>query len=354
MELRDISSLVPGDREAWRDLAGRAAEPNPFFEELFVPAAVEALDAQGIKLLVAERDGRWIGCLPLEFRRVAGIPMLAASWRHPYSFLGTPLVGADDVEEFAAALSDALDRREHFRSLILRDASSGPVLDALLGAVDSSSRTRSIFERRFERGAYEGRTEGGELSWLTSKRRSNLRRQRRQLGERLGETRVVDHGASETAMAEFLRLESAGWKGRRGTALATDAGADRLFRDVCLRLAADGRLRLRSLETEDRTIAMSCEVAAGNVLFGFKSAYDEELAKYSPGLLLYAANFAAFDGEPEMRLFDSCAAPDNDTINSLWPERRALRTVAVGPRGPEGALLRRLLQRSYRAATPTG
>jgi CelD/BcsL family acetyltransferase involved in cellulose biosynthesis len=353
MELRDIPSLAPGDLEAWRDLAGRAAEPNPFFEEPFVPAAVAALDARGIKLLIAERDGRWIGCLPLEFRRVVGIPMLAASWRHAYSFLGTPLVGADDVEEFAAALTDALDRREHFRSLILRDASSGPVLDAFLDAIGSSSRTRSIFERDFERGAYERRTDGGELSWLTSKRRSNLRRQRRQLGDRIGETRVVDHGASEAAMAEFLRLESAGWKGRRGTALASDAGADRLFRDICVRLAADGRLRLRALEAGDRAIAMSCEVAAGDVLFGFKSAYDEELSKYSPGLLLYAANFETFDAEPKMRLFDSCAAPDNETINSLWPERRALRTVAVGPRGPEGGLLRRLLERSYRSAAPT-
>lgn len=350
MELREITDLGPAELEAWRDLAGRAAEPNPFFEEIFVPAAARALAGPHVRLLVAARGGRWLGCLPLEFRRVAGIPMIAASWRHAYSFLGTPLVGAEDVEEFAAALARSLDRREHFRSLLLRDASAGPVLNAFLAAVGSSSRSRAIFERRLERGAYEGRPDGEELAWLTSKRHSNLRRQRRQLDKQLGESRVVDHGASEEAMAEFLRLESAGWKGRQGTALATDSGADQFFREVCGLLAADGRLRLRALETDERTIAMSCEVAAGDVLFGFKSAYDEDLGRYSPGLLLYAANFAAFDAEPEMRLFDSCAAPDNETINSLWPERRALRTVAVGPRGPEGALLARLLERSYRSA----
>jgi CelD/BcsL family acetyltransferase involved in cellulose biosynthesis len=353
MELREATALSPADLEAWRDLAARAAEPNPFFEELFVPAAVRALGATDVKLLVAARGGRWLGCLPLEFRRVLGRPVLAASWRHAYSFLGTPLVGGEDVEEFAADLARSLDRRERFRSLLLRDASAGPVLDAILAAVGSSSRTEMIFERRFERGAYEGRPQGEELPWLNSKRRSNLRRQRRQLDKQLGETRIVDHGAEEAAIAEFLRLESAGWKGRGGTALATDAGADRLFREICEGLAADGRLRLRALETADRTIAMSCEVAAGDVLFGFKSAYDEELAKYSPGLLLYAANFEAFDGEGTMRLFDSCAAPDNQAINSLWPERRALRTVAIGPRGPEGALLARMLERSYRQAAAT-
>jgi CelD/BcsL family acetyltransferase involved in cellulose biosynthesis len=346
------ASLTADETAAWRRLAECAAEPNPFFDPRFVPAAVSALEAPAVRLLVAERDGRWIGAMPIELRRVARVPLLAATWRHPYSFLGTPLADADDVEEFAAALVASLGRREHFRALLFRDASAGPVLEAILAAARSSARIRPVFERDFERGVYRGRPPGEELSWLNSKRRSNLRRQRRQLEEQVGEIAVTDRADTEDAMAAFLRLEASGWKGQGGTALASDSGSDSLFRTLCSEFGADGRLRFRSLEAAGRPIAMSCEIAAGDTLFGFKSAYDEGLSKFSPGLQLYVENFTAFDDAPAWQLFDSCADPDNTTINSLWPDRRAMKTVALGRRGIEGSALARLLERAYRTPEP--
>ena len=42
---------------------------------------------------------------------------------------------------------------------------------------------------------------------------------------------------------------------------------------------------------------MKCNVSAGDTLFCFKIAYDEELAHYSPGILLEAENVDVFHCE---------------------------------------------------------
>ena len=56
--LISLDEVTPAQVAAWKDLAGRAAEPNPFFEADFVLAANAALGA-GALLLVSEEDGRW-------------------------------------------------------------------------------------------------------------------------------------------------------------------------------------------------------------------------------------------------------------------------------------------------------
>ena len=63
--LISLSDLSDEQVDAWRRLAARAAEPNPFFEPEFVlPAAARSTDGRGA-LLVLERDGEWLACLPV-------------------------------------------------------------------------------------------------------------------------------------------------------------------------------------------------------------------------------------------------------------------------------------------------
>ena len=65
--------------------------------------------------------------------------------------------------------------------------------------------------------------------------------------------------------------------------------------------------------------------------FSFKTAYDEELARFSPGVLLQLENLAMLERE-DIALTDSCAAPDHPMIGQIWPDRReiALLSVAIG------------------------
>jgi len=348
-----IASLRPADLEAWGRLAARVAEPNPFFEPLFLPAAAAALadgDGDGVELLVAETgDGEWSGALPVVRRRALGLVALVEAWQHPYCYLGTPLVDRERLPEFAAALVSSLAANEHGRFLVLRRCSAGPVLGAIRAAAEAGGLA-VLFEREFERGAYRGRDPGEPLAWIKGKRRSELKRQRRKLGEELGaEVEVRDRPDLEAAVADFLALESAGWKGEEGTALASDAGSAELFESMCRAFAAEGRLQLRALQAGDRALAMTCDIAADGTLFGFKSAYDESLRRFSPGVQLQTENFGCFDRERDEELFDSCAEPDNEMINGLWPDRRTIATVVLGPGGARGALARRALERAYSA-----
>ena len=350
MRLIAIDPLAAADLEAWDRLGERAAEPNPFFERLFVVPAARALGADDLRLLVADSaDGGWSGVLPVTIHRRLGLVRLAESWRHPYSYLGTPLVDRDHLEEFAAALVASLAADEHCLYLLLRRCSAGPVLEAVRAAAPSSGRVEPLFERAFERGAYRGRDpDEQELGWMKGKKRSELKRQRRKLGEELGvEVGSGDRPDTNAAVDDFLALESSGWKGERGTALASEAGSAELFREMCAAFAAAGRLQIRSLQAGDRTLAMTCDIAAGDTLFGFKSAYDESLRRYSVGVQLQGGNFGFFDRQREETLFDSCGEPGNEALNTLWPDRREIRTVAFGPGGLRGALARRALATAY-------
>ncbi len=347
MRLIALDQLTLADHDAWAALASRAVEPNPFFEPGFVDAATADSGTAGIALLVVEEDDAWAGCLPVELRRVAGLPLLAGSWRSSYTYLGTPLVDRDRVESFAAATVGSLRRHEHCRALLLRRASVGPVL-AALGAAAAGEGVAKLFEGRIERGAYAGRDADHQLDWIKSKRRSEMKRQRRKLGEELGDevTITVEENVEE-AIVDFLRLEASGWKGDRGTAMGENEASARFFEAMCRSFAAQDRLRISALQAGDRVLAMTCDLLAGELLFGFKSAYDEELRRYSPGVQLQVENFTRFDADGAHTLFDSCAEPDNEMINGLWPDRRPLTTVAFGRQGLTGRLLGRALEWAY-------
>lgn len=352
MRIVPLDSISTSQVQAWERLATRAAEPNPFFEPAFAITAAAALGDGRVGLLVHEKEGSWDGCMPVVLAKVLGYRASISTWQHPYSFLGTPLVDADRVDEFARALLGSVRAREHAHLLTIRRMGDGPVLAALERARKEVGQkgVKVVFERSFERAALERRAEPDYLSGLKSRRRSELKRQRRRLAEALGEELVaVDRTDFASAADAFLQLESSGWKGERGTALASRKESTRMFRELCKKLGESGRLQMRSLQAGNRVVAMTCDLSAGDALFGFKTAYDETLRRYSPGIQLQIDNFAAFHEQPEKRLLDSCCEPDSDLLNGLWPDRRRIVTLVLGRRGPITALAGRTLRGADRA-----
>ena len=106
--IRDLSS---SDEEAWRDLAVRSVEPNPFYEvDFLVPACRYLRDGKRIVLLVAEDAARFHACVPVRRNNLPGIlsPPVIASWRHLYGFLGTPLVAPERGVEALSCLLTTL------------------------------------------------------------------------------------------------------------------------------------------------------------------------------------------------------------------------------------------------------
>lgn len=119
--------------------------------------------------------------------------------------------------------------------------------------------------------------------------RSQVRRKRRQL-EESGEVtlRTSRRCGVEPDFATFLRLEASGWKGRAGTALASNPRALELYRDFVAAASRQGILRLHVLEVGGHAIAADLSCVWGGGMHMIKTAYDEKWGTQSPGLLLMA------------------------------------------------------------------
>ena len=67
--------------------------------------------------------------------------------------------------------------------------------------------------------------------------------------------------------------------------------------------------------------------------FSFKTTFDENYSRYSPGVLLQHENLAILERE-EIAWSDSCAAANHPMIDHIWRERCAVGkfSIAIGGR----------------------
>ena len=331
------ADLTDRDIAAWRELAARAAEPNPFHEPAFVLPALRHLPSRRVQLLVVRDGDEWQGVLPVRRAgRWRGIPAPGLGvWRHPYAFFGAPLVARGAETEVVRLLVEHARRRAGGLLALELMPADGPLAAPLAAALDG---VPTVEWDRFERAALRRRPEGGYVeSMLSSRRRRELRRQLAALARTLGgEAVLVDRAGDPAAVELFLELEASGWKGRGGGAFVA-AHDDDFFRAVLASFAAAGRLQLFALEVGGRTVAMKCNFVCGDAVYCFKIAYDEATARHSPGVQMELQNVAAFHARTDLAWMDSCADPDNQMINRLWPDRRPIVTLVAAARGPGGA-----------------
>jgi CelD/BcsL family acetyltransferase involved in cellulose biosynthesis len=336
-QLLSISDLTDGDLRAWKKLATRAVSPNPFAEAEFVLPAARGWDLDDVQLLVVADGDAWLAALPVRsLRSWRGVPgRCLAGWRHSYCFLGTPLVAAERARSALTALIGAGISVGTSFALDWIDA-DGPLVDDLSLAVRTSSRIVTL--ERFERAALHRRSDRDYLGEAVSPHhRREFKRARRRLEREIGSLVVRERSGDVTAYHEFLALERSGWKGRAGTAMACNPRHSEFFIAMCEQFAEAGRLQLLSLGSDERVVAMKCNLVAGHITYCFKIAFDEQVAKLSPGIQLELANIERFH-ESGAAWADSCADPDNAMINRLWPDRRRLQSIVVTRRDPRGAL----------------
>lgn len=331
-----LDRLAPRDLAAWRELADRSPEPNPFFDPDFVLAAARALgEFEEVAVLRVVDGDRWSACLPVRsHRRWNRIPFTSAvAWRHPYSLLGTPLVAPGQHATAVPHLVHAMLESDGaaFAAFEWLGA-DGPAAAAL-------AREEPMPFDSFERATLDRRP---EPDYLDDRVKGKHRREFRRQAERLeaecgGELELVDRTREPGAVETFLELESAGWKGEAGTALASNPAHAEFFRVVVDAFAARGAVELLFLEAGGQPVAARCSLLAGGVNFCFKVAYDERYRRFSPGRELELRQIERFHANPELRRMDSCTAADNELFNRLWPDRRPISSVVVCRPGARGA-----------------
>ncbi|GAA0816536.1 GNAT family N-acetyltransferase [Spirilliplanes yamanashiensis] len=336
-----LSELGAALIDRWRELGHTALEANAFLgPDVVLPAARRLGAGAGIALAVVEHGRQLRFALPVvRTRTYRRLPLpTVATWRHDYCYLGTPLVAPDAPADTWRAALGALDAVAPVTALGLLGL-DGPVAAALRAALGPGAR-RAVTLGRRERPVVRRRPEPTYLGDLSASRRKNLRRNAALLAAELGEVRLVEHLADgrdlDAAVDGFLAMEAAGWKGREGTAIACRPGHAEFFRETCHRLAAQGALWLTSLEAGGRPVAWDCLMLAGDTLFAFKTTYDEDLRRFSPGVQVLSTLLTRFHADERFAVIDSCTGLSETITHELFPDRRPLGELVLMPAGAVG------------------
>lgn len=123
---------------------------------------------------------------------------------------------------------------------------------------------------------------------LSAKRRGGLRRNARRLGEHGELTFVVqrDDQLLDVLLDEAYRIEASGWKGAEGAAIASSPATRRFYSAVAHWAARHGSLMLVYMRLDDRMLAFSLGLDDQRNTYGLKIGYDEDYARWGPGVLL--------------------------------------------------------------------
>ncbi len=323
-------------------------EPNVFYEPwLFLPALRAYGAGRDVLLVAVESGGRLCGFFPLERRRLLrGFPLGGLRpWRHDHCYLGTPLVRARDagrcLDVFFRWL--ASDRRGACLMEWDQVGGDGPFHETLHACLERR-RLPSFVRGRWTRALLRVGSGNGDAflrETLSGRRRRVLARRLRRLGER-GRVAFEVLGPRDDVGAwteAFLACEAGGWKGREGTALACRAADRDFFRAAIAGGFRRGRLLALTLKVGGRPVALCSNFLSGEGAFAFKTAFDEEFARYSPGVLLEVELMRRLCALPGVRWMDSCTAADNEALNALWPERRAMADILTATGRAPGGLV---------------
>jgi len=372
--VRDLSTLS-GFVPAWEELAAAALEPNVFYEHWMLLPALEAFGAdKDINVVLVlihdphnpDAPAKLGGLFPLEqiprYKKLM-VPVLSL-WQHAHCYVCTPLVRADAARECMVELFQWLRSGGANASLLeLRCISGDGRFHKLLVDLSNELGLRTCITDIFTRGLWRERNEKDTLpeSAVPGALRRRLRRKERRLSER----GRVEHLAMRPEddigrwIDEFLRVEASGWKGQRGSALASSESDRRYFTEIATSAFRRGRLLMLGLNFDGLPIARRCAFVAGEGSFAFKTAYDEEFADFSPGAILEMDSLRQLQTLPAVRWMDSCATADNFLVNRLSNDRKTIQSLTVG-RGALGELVvsclpllqwatRRILMRSSEA-----
>ena len=337
--VRHPSDIPAALRADWQALAGVAAHPNSFAEPWFVDASLAYLAPDGgVRLLAVLDEDRLIGvALFAPAPRYGPVPLRhVRNWRHHNHFFGPPLIRRGEEVRFWQAVLAALDEARwasgflHVSGLV----DNGPIHRALAHAAAMSGRTCPVVHRERRPLLQSGLSAAEHYQAnVSAKRRSELARRRKRLGE-LGQSRCASCGR-RTRSSPGRRSS---WRWRRADGRARRDRPWPPIRRLRVSLATSSAKRMppagsaSSVSTSmTDPVAMLTTFLAPPGAFGFKCTFDEDYARFSPGILLQIENLKMLD-RPDIAWTDSCAREDHP-VAGLWSDWRSLVRVNVRLRG---------------------
>lgn len=265
----------------WEELADHLGA-GPFLRPGWVASWMQAFGVGTPLILVARRQNRVVGVLPLESHRHR---LVSPANAH------TPEAGplAADTDVALALVQRALRESAVILSIGPLPASSEALRIARHSAESAGYGCVALQVSRspFIRGAH---VRGFQAAARRNLRHDVERRLRRLCEE--GAVSIEVHDGRERladVLEEGFSVEHAGWKGSSGTAIVAQPETARFYRDLAHWAASRGWLRLVFLRIDGRAIAFQFDLEALGVYYSLKIGYDPEYERFSPGkLLMYA------------------------------------------------------------------
>jgi CelD/BcsL family acetyltransferase involved in cellulose biosynthesis len=331
----------------WQALADRAADANVFYEPwCFLPALERFGAGKDICLVFLYQTdfsgAKLAAVFPLEQRqKFHGLPLRhLVAWRHPHLFLAQPLVD----QRVALLAWRQLLRWAHQDGAWFVDLPEMLASSQCFAALQAAAGWRFQAIESFERTILLGNEPSAE-AYIARTSSSGSRKDWRRLFRRLAEagqveTRVLQPGSDARPWIDaFLAMEAAGWKGREGTALASDPQEEAYFREIALATQARSALHMAGLFVDGRPIALQCNLFAHGQGSAFKVTYDEAWAQFSPGVLLELEAIRDLYVRPGFISMDSCTGRNHPLMNRLWRDARRIVRCRVATRSAGAALL---------------
>jgi CelD/BcsL family acetyltransferase involved in cellulose biosynthesis len=333
-------ALVP----QW-DALVRRASANVFMHPAALAAAADTGFAKLHVLLAWDAD-RLVGLWALRERRVAPFLSFLAAPPYEFSFVASPVIDPDHIGTVMPAFFEAIANAPALPNVIqlkLLDgdaATFAPMMAALNARhgqmLKVAERARPFLANENER-----------------KRSGSTGKKLRQDWNRLSAVGAVDIAnermpdPTRAAFEIFLDLESRSWKGTNGTALLSHEQDAAFARALIANLADAGGASVALLRVNEKPIAAQVLLYSGSMAYTWKTAFDAEFAKFSPGALLIdkVTDVLFASGVAQI---ESCST-EGSFMEQLWTGRRMTvdMLIDVGTRKSASFALAVAAERSY-------
>ncbi|WP_159953285.1 GNAT family N-acetyltransferase [Rhizobium sp. 18065] len=340
-------SIYPGQmgydlQDELDHLTYRVMEANVFFAPRFLAPAMPRLEERQVRLAVIrdedERRSRLRMLFPFSVEKPGFSvgPSIIRVWANPFGPLGTPLVDAEGAAETIDNLFEAMARPEAKLPgvLVLPDLRLNGRFAQLARAVALGRELPLTVTSPYERPMLHS-AEDGQSYLQNSLAKNHLREMRRQF-RLLSELGPVSYNVARQPeeirlrMEEFLALEASGWKGRKRSAMITDRLRAAFAREAITNLAEADQVRIHTLDLNGSAVASMVVFIMAGEAYTWKTAYDEDYARFSPGKLLMADLTEWHLDDANIERTDSCAVPDHPIMSRFWQEREAMGTLVIG------------------------
>lgn len=323
-------------------LSNRVMEPNVFFSGRMLAPAMPRVEDRQVQLALirdqTEQTSRMRLLMPFSIEKpgfAVGASILRV-WANPFGPLGTPLVDAEDAAETLDNLLEALaDRRVRLpKVLVMPDLRLNGRFAQLMRAVAVARNLPLTVTSPYQRPTLESNLDGE--AYLRQAVSPHHVREMRRLWRNMAKTGTLTYEVARQPAdirrrtEEFLALEAKGWKGRKRSALISDRYRAAFAREAIGNLAEADGVRIHTLDWNGRAIASLVVFIMAGEAYTWKTAYDEDFARFSPGKLLMMKVTDWHLEDANILRTDSCAVPDHPIMSRLWTEREEMGTLVIG------------------------